>query len=105
MNPTSLTPFTRLAGICALALVAALAAPLAHAQATGGPTAADLTPPGGSQPPAKEAIDACVGKTQGDRVTFTDAKNKKRKWVCTAVNGMLAARSGVATAAKKVPAK
>ena len=105
MHPISLPPFTRLAGICALTVLGALTSPCAVAQSTGGPSAAEVAPPGGSQPPAKEAIDACVGKTQGDRVTFTDAKNKKRKWVCTPVDGVLAARSGVATAARKVPAK
>ena len=105
MHFISLPELGRLAGVCALTILAALISLDADAQATGGPTAAEVAPPGGSQPPAKEAIDACVGKVQGDRVTFMDAKNKKRKWVCTPVDGVLAARSGVATAAKKVPAK
>ena len=105
MHFISLPSMARFAGTCAVIISAALISPYAEAQATGGPTAAEVAPPGGSQPPAKEAVDACVGKTEGDRVTFTDAKNKKRKWVCTPVNGVLAARSGVATAAKKVPAK
>lgn len=105
MYPISWPSLARLAGVCALIVSAALISPYVEAQATGGPTSSEVAPPGGSQPAAKEAVDACNGKTQGDRVTFTDAKNKKRKWVCTPVDGVLAARSGVATAAKKVPAK
>jgi hypothetical protein len=89
-----------------LAWLAALSAlcvsPFAAAQ-TGGPSGTETTPPGASRPPAKEAVDACVGKAEGDRVQFTDAKNKKRKWVCVMVNGTLAARSGIATPARKAP--
>jgi hypothetical protein len=102
------TPFhrlARLAGACALIAPALFAGTHAAAQATGGPSAAETTPPGASKPPSKEAIDACTGKTEGDRVTFTDAKNKKRKWVCTMTNGVLAARSGIATPATKVKPK
>jgi hypothetical protein len=72
----------------------------AAAQATGGPSAAEMTPAGSSRPPAKEAIDACAGKVDGDKVQFMDAKNKKRKWVCVGVDGVLAARPGVATPAR-----
>jgi hypothetical protein len=32
-------------------------------------------------------------------VRFTTAKGKKRHWACATVDGVLAARSGVATAA------
>jgi hypothetical protein len=76
---------------------------LAAAQSTGstgGPSAAEQTPPGASRPPEKEAIDACVGKTAGDRVRFTTSKGKSRKWTCVDVNGTLAARSGIATPAR-----
>ncbi len=75
---------------------------LAGAQATGGPSAAEVAPPGGSRAPAKEAIEACAGKTAGDKVQFNDAKGKKRKWVCVMVGDTLAARSGVATPARTV---
>ena len=68
---------------------------------TGGPSAAETTPPGASRPPAKEAIDACKDKKEGDRVRFSDAKGKKRHWTCVPVDGTLAARSGVATPAIK----
>ena len=71
---------------------------------TGGPSTAELAPPGGTKAPAKEAIDACVGKAVGDKVQFSDAKGKKRKWVCILVGDVLAARSGVATPAR-TPAK
>ena len=85
-----------------LALLAATStvffAQLAAAQ-TGGPSKAETTPPGSARPPAQAAIDACVGKAEGDRVQFTDAKGKKRKWACVTVDGVLAARSGVATPA------
>ncbi|MEO8806457.1 MAG: hypothetical protein ABI433_10255 [Burkholderiaceae bacterium] len=90
----------RLAWLAALS--ALCASPFATAQ-TGGPSAAETTPPGASRPPAKEAIDACAGKAAGDRVQFTDAKNKKRKWTCVMVDGTLAARSGIATPARKAP--
>lgn len=72
----------------------------AQAQSTGGPSSGETTPPGAAKPPEQQAIDACVGKSEGDRVRFTDAKGKKRKWVCVTVNGVLAARSGIATAAR-----
>jgi putative multiple sugar transport system substrate-binding protein len=39
-----------------------------------GPSSAETSPPGASRPPAKEAVDACVGKAEGDRVQFTDTK-------------------------------
>lgn len=72
---------------------------LALAQATGGPSVAETTPPGAAKAPEQEAIDACKDKKAGDRVRFTDAKGKKRHWACTMVGDVLAARSGVATAA------
>ena len=76
---------------------------LAAAQTTGGPSASEVAPPGGARAPELAAINACVGKAAGDRVKFTDAKGKKRKWGCVDVNGVLAARSGVATPARTVP--
>jgi len=72
---------------------------LAMAQSTGGPSVAETTPPGAGKPPEQAAIDACKDKKAGDRVRFTDAKGKKRHWACAEVDGVLAARSGVATAA------
>ena len=74
---------------------------LAMAQGTGGPSAAETTPPGASKAPEQAAIAACKDKKEGDRVRFTDAKGKKRHWTCTMVDGVLAARSGVATPALK----
>jgi hypothetical protein len=74
---------------------------LAMAQSTGGPSAAETTPPGAKKAPEQAAIDACKDKKEGDRVRFTDAKGKKRHWTCTMVDGVLAARSGVATPALK----
>ena len=71
----------------------------ACAQSTGGPSAKEATPPGAGKAPEQAAIDACQGKKDGDRVTFTSAAGKKRRWT---VDGVLAARSGVATAARKV---
>jgi hypothetical protein len=72
---------------------------LASAQATGGPSSGEGTPPGANTPPEKAAIDACVGKKEGDRVYFTTAKGKKRHWACAMADGVLAARSGIATPA------
>jgi hypothetical protein len=72
---------------------------LAMAQSTGGPSAAEATPPGANKAPEQAAIDACKDKKAGDRVRFTDAKGKKRHWACAMVGDTLAARSGVATAA------
>jgi hypothetical protein len=66
---------------------------------TGGPSAAETTPPQTNKPAEQQAIDACKGKNEGDRVRFTDAKGKKRHYACTMVDGVLAARSGVATPA------
>jgi hypothetical protein len=96
-------PFRRLAWLAATSTL--FVAQFAAAQATGGPSAAETAPPGASRPPAKEAIDACVGKAAGDRVQFVDAKKKKRKWVCVMVDGTLAARSGIATPAHTVKPK
>lgn len=73
---------------------------LATAQATGGPSSGEGTPPQVGKPPEKAAIDACVGKAEGDRVYFTDSKGKKRHWACAMSDGQLAARSGVATPAR-----
>ena len=64
------------------------------------PSAGETSAPGSKTPPAKEAIAACAGKAVGDKVQFTDAKGKTRKWVCIMVGDTLAARSGVATPAK-----
>jgi hypothetical protein len=95
MNMTSLLPrLTLLAAVSTLAF-----SNLAMAQATGGPSAADTTPPGANRAPEQAAIDACKDKKAGDRVRFTDAKGKKRHWGCAMVGDTLAARSGVATAA------
>ena len=88
----------RLASLAALSTLCLSG--LALAQATGGPSTAETTLPGSKTPPAKEAIAACVGKAVGDKVQFTDAKGKTRKWVCIMVGDTLAARSGVATPAK-----
>jgi hypothetical protein len=95
MNMTSLLPrLTMLAAVSTLAFSS-----LAVAQSTGGPTAAETTPPGANRAPEQAAIDACKDKKAGDRVRFTDAKGKKRHWACAMVGDTLAARSGVATAA------
>jgi hypothetical protein len=72
---------------------------------TGGPSSAETTPPQAAKPPEQQAIDACKDKKAGDRVRFTDAKGKKRHWACAMVGDVLAARSGVATAAIKPKAK
>ena len=72
---------------------------------TGGPSPAETTPPQSAKPPEQVAIDACKDKKEGDRVRFTDAKGKKRHYACAMVEGVLAARSGVATAATKPKAK
>ena len=80
-------------------------ASLATAQSTGGPSTAETTPPGANKAPEQAAIDACKDKKEGERVRFTDAKGKKRHWACVTVDGVMAARSGVATAARTVPKK
>jgi hypothetical protein len=77
----------------------------ALAQATGGPSEAERTPPQFGRPPEQAAIDACKDKNEGDRVRFVDAKGKSRRFPCARVDGVLAARSGVATAAHKVTSK
>jgi len=56
-------------------------------------------PPQSKKAPEQSAIDACKNKTEGDRVTSTDAKGKKRKYACATVDGVLVARPGIATAA------
>ena len=71
----------------------------ALAQATGGPSSKETTPPGANRPPEQAAIDACQGKKEGERVMFTDSKGKKRRWICVPVGDVVAARSGVATPA------
>ena len=89
--------------LASLAAVSTLAlSGLAAAQATGGPSKAESTAPGANKPPEQAAIDACKDKKDGDRVRFTDAKGKKRHYGCSTVDGVLAARSGVATAARTV---
>jgi hypothetical protein len=92
----TLTFARRLASLAAVSTLAVCG--LASAQ-TGGPSAAEMAPPGANTPPGKEAIAACTGKKEGDRVRFTTAKGKKRHWACTMVDGVLAARSGIATPA------
>jgi hypothetical protein len=92
--------FQPLRGLSLLAAASMLfVSGLAMAQATGGPSKAETTPPGANKAPEAAAIDACKDKKEGDRVRFTDAKGKKRHWACAMVDGQLAARSGVATAA------
>ena len=95
----------RLAALAAVTLfsLASLAyGDAALAQSTGGPSAAETTPPGANKPPEQQAIDACVGKKEGDRVRFVTARGKKRHWACATVDGVLAARSGIATPAHTV---
>ena len=74
---------------------------LGLAQATGGPSESERTPAQSKRPPEQAAIDACKDKHDGDRVYFVDAKGKNRKYPCVVVDGVLAARSGIATAARK----
>lgn len=69
------------------------------AQSSGGPSKEEITPPRDHQAPEQAAIDACASKKDGDRVRFTQANGKKRRWGCSTVDGVRAARSGVATAA------
>ena len=96
--------FTRHLALFAAVSTLALSG-LAAAQSTGGPSAAETTPPGAGKPPEQAAIDACKDKKEKERVRFTDAKGKKRHWACVTVDGVMAARSGVATAAKTVKPK
>ena len=91
---------TRLIASLIVALSGALGGGIAAAQ-TGGPSASETTLPQSKRPPEQAAIDACKDHKEGDRVRFTDAKGKKRHYACTMVDGVLAARSGVATPAKK----
>ena len=87
--------------LASLAAVSTLAlSGLATAQSTGGPSTAETTPPGANKPAEQAAVDACKDKKDGDRVRFTDAKGKKRHYACSTVDGVMAARSGVATAAR-----
>ena len=89
-----------------LAALAALSTLCLSALAqTGGPSPSETTPPQAAKAPEQAAIDACKDKKEGDRVRFTDAKGKKRHYGCTMVGDVLAARSGVATAATKPKAK
>ena len=85
--------------MAALAAMAALS--LSALAQTGGPSTSETTPPQAKKPPEQAAIDACKDKKEGDRVRFTDAKGKKRHYPCAMVGDVLAARSGVATAATK----
>ncbi len=87
----------RICSIAAISLM--LSSAIASAQ-TGGPTPDQTKPPGASKPPEQQAIDACKDKKEGDRVRFTDAKGKKRHYTCTMVDGVLAARPGIATPAR-----
>ncbi|MES1264364.1 MAG: hypothetical protein ABUU24_01790 [Variovorax sp.] len=85
-----------------LAALAALSTLCLSALAqTGGASPSETTPPQAAKPPEQAAIDACKDKKEGDRVRFTDAKGKKRHYACAMVGDVLAARSGVATAATK----
>lgn len=94
----SLLHTRRLALIAASSL--ALLSGLAAAQSTGGPSKAEAMPLT-AHAPEKQAIDACVGKAENERVRFVTAKGKKRHWTCTTVDGVLAARPGVATPAHR----
>jgi hypothetical protein len=92
--------------LSALAAVSTLfVSGFAFAQGTGGPSKDETSPPQANKAPEQAAIDACKDKKEGDRVQFVDAKGKKRKYGCTMVDGVLAARSGVATAAHAVKKK
>lgn len=93
----------RLASLAALSTLCLSG--LALAQATGGPSPAETTPPQAKKAPEQAAIDACKDKKEGERVRFIDAKGKKRHYACATVDGVMAARSGVATAARTVKAK
>jgi hypothetical protein len=99
MTMKSLQPRRQLALLAAASTL--FLSGLTLAQSTGGPSSAETTPPGASKAPEQAAIDACKDKKAGDRVRFTDAKGKKRHWTCATVDGVLAARSGVATPALK----
>ena len=99
MTMNSLQPRRHLALLAAASTL--FLSGLALAQSTGGPSAAETTPPGANRPPEQAAIDACKDKKEGERVRFTTAKGKKRHWTCTTVDGVLAARSGIATPALK----
>jgi hypothetical protein len=99
----TLTIARRLATLAAVSTLAMSG--LASAQDTSGPSKDETSKPGAGTPPSQAAIDACKDKKDGDRVHFTDAKGKKRFWGCSTVDGVTAARSGVATAAKKAKKK
>jgi hypothetical protein len=75
----------------------------ALAQATGGPSASEVTPPQARRPPEQAAIDACSGRQVNERVRFVDEKGKRRYYPCVTRDGVLAARSGAATASRSVP--
>jgi hypothetical protein len=98
------TSFARRLGSLA-AISALLLSGLAAAQSTGGPSKEESTPPGASKAPEQAAIDACKDHKAGDRVKFVDGKGKTRKWGCAMVGDVLAARSGVGTAARMPKAK
>jgi len=91
---------TRFIASLTMALGCAIGAGAAWAQ-TGGPSPSETALPQSKRPPEQAAIDACKDHKEGDRVRFTDAKGKKRHYACAMVDGVLAARSGVATPAKK----
>ncbi|MDE2094479.1 MAG: hypothetical protein KGL99_19095 [Burkholderiales bacterium] len=95
----SLLHTRRLALVAAASL--ALLSGLVSAQSTGGPSKSEAMPLT-AHAPEKQAIDACVGKAENERVRFVTAKGKKRHWTCTTVDGVLAARPGVATPAHRV---
>ena len=94
----------RLAMLAAASTLVALSG-IASAQGTGGPSKDEVSKPGAGMPAEQAAIDACKDKKDGDRVRFTDAKGKKRRYGCSTVDGVTAARPGVATAAHVVKKK
>ena len=102
MIPSPKRRLASLAAVTLLGLAALAASDAALAQSTGGPSAAETTPPGANKPPEQQAIDACAGKKEGDRVRFVTARGKKRHWACATVDGVLAARSGIATPAHTI---
>ena len=86
-----------------LAATLLILADATNAQSVGG-TQAKAPPARSSKAPEQAAIDACKGKSDGDRATtFTDSAGKKRKYLCSTVDGVLAARAHVVTAVPKAP--
>ena len=66
---------------------------------TGGPSQDEIA--GVTKTPATAAaVQACAGKSDGTKVRFTDEKGKQRHWICATVDGVRAARPGIATPAR-----